>query len=429
MFATFDHGYTRSIGIAMSTEVVAETKAHPYRVIVIVAALGYFVDIYDLLLFNVIRLSSLASLGYTGDAAKAQGFFLLNMQMGGMLVGGLLWGILADKRGRLSVLFGSIILYSLANIANGFVNSVETYAAMRFIAGIGLAGELGAGITLVSESMHRESRGYGTTIVASIGLCGAIVAALVGDMFHWRTAYFIGGGMGLLLLVLRIGVYESGMFDKVKQQTSIVRGNFFQFFSNRHRGFKYLAVIMIGVPIWYVLAILIAFSPEMGKAMGMTSLPVPSRAVLYCYIGMATGDLASGSLSQALQSRKKALAVFFAISIVAIGAYFTFARTSLNTFYLVCMALGFAIGYWAVFMMVASEQFGTNLRGTATTTVPNFVRGSVVLVTSLFRALESSLGTLQSAAFVGAVLMMLAIVALRIVEETYGKDLDFVEGV
>ncbi len=413
----------------MSTEVVAETKAHPYRVIVIVAALGYFVDIYDLLLFNVIRLSSLASLGYTGDAAKAQGFFLLNMQMGGMLVGGLLWGILADKRGRLSVLFGSIILYSLANIANGFVNSVETYAAMRFIAGIGLAGELGAGITLVSESMHRESRGYGTTIVASIGLCGAIVAALVGDMFHWRTAYFIGGGMGLLLLVLRIGVYESGMFDKVKQQTSIVRGNFFQFFSNRHRGFKYLAVIMIGVPIWYVLAILIAFSPEMGKAMGMTSLPVPSRAVLYCYIGMATGDLASGSLSQALQSRKKALAVFFAISIVAIGAYFTFARTSLNTFYLVCMALGFAIGYWAVFMMVASEQFGTNLRGTATTTVPNFVRGSVVLVTSLFRALESSLGTLQSAAFVGAVLMMLAIVALRIVEETYGKDLDFVEGV
>ncbi len=413
----------------MSTDIVTTTSAHPYRKIVIVAALGYFVDIYDLLLFNVIRLPSLASLGYTGEAAKSLGFFLLNMQMGGLLVGGLLWGTLADKRGRLSVLFGSIILYSLANIGNGFVDSVETYSAMRFIAGIGLAGELGAGITLVSESMQQTSRGYGTTIVASFGLMGAVVAALVGDMFKWRTAYFVGGAMGLLLLVLRIGVYESGMFDKVKQQKTIVRGNFLQIFSHRERMVKYLAVIIIGVPIWYVLAILIAFSPEMGKAMGMTTLPAPPRAVLFCYIGQVTGDLVSGFLSQFLESRKKAVAVFFTITILAVSIYFTFARTSLEAFYMICMALGFGNGYWAVFMMIASEQFGTNLRGTVTTTAPNFVRGSVVLVTSAFRALETTFGTLQSAAFVGAVLMILAIAALRVVDETYSKNLDYVEGV
>lgn len=396
------------------------------RLAVIVAALGYFVDIYDLLLFNIIRLKSLASLGITGESALKEGLFLVNMQMGGMLAGGLLWGILADRRGRLSVLFGSILLYSLANIANGFVTSLEAYAALRLIAGVGLAGELGAGITLVSESMPRESRGYGTMMVASIGILGAVAAALIADVFDWRTAYFIGGGLGLGLLLLRIGVYESGMFEQVKKQ-AVSRGNFFKLFSSAPRARRYLSVILIGVPIWYAVSILIGLSPEIGKAMGMSEAPQPGRAVMFCYGGLALGDFASGGLSQLLRSRKKVLFGFLTLTALIIGVYFLFAGRSLSTFYLICAGIGFATGYWAVFVTVASEQFGTNLRGTATTTVPNFVRGAVVPVTALFQLLKPGLGILGSAGAVGAVTLVIAFVALLGIDETYGKDLDFIE--
>ncbi len=408
------------------TTVSIEEKKRGFGLAILVAALGYFVDIYDLLLFNIIRLKSLASLGITGDEALKQGIFLLNMQMGGMLVGGLLWGILADKRGRLSVLFGSILLYSIANIANGFVTSIGTYALLRLIAGVGLAGELGAGITLVSESMHKDSRGYGTTVVASIGILGAVVAALVGDFFHWRTAYFVGGGLGVALLLLRIGVYESGMFEQVKRK-SVDRGNFLKLFSKAHRAIRYVGIILIGVPIWYVVAILIAFSPEVGRAMGMTAVPDPGRAVMFCYIGLALGDLSSGALSQIIKSRKKALGIFLLLTALAVGLYFLIGGQSLTMFYAVCSLLGFATGYWAVFVTVASEQFGTNLRGTATTTVPNFVRGAVVPVTWMFQMLKPGLGILGSAMAVGALCLCVAFASLWGIEETYGKDLDFVE--
>lgn len=397
------------------------------RLLVVVAALGYFVDIYDLLLFNIVRLKSLADLGFTGDAALKEGIFLINMQMGGLLAGGVLWGIIADRRGRLSVLFGSILLYSLANIANGFVQSLETYAALRLVAGIGLAGELGAGITLVSESMPRESRGYGTMIVAGVGILGAVVGAIVGDAFHWRTAFFIGGGLGLFLLVLRVGVYESGLFEQVRQKASIARGNFFQIFAHRGRARRYLAVILVGVPIWFTVAILISLSPEIGRAMGMATPPSPGRAVMFCYLGLALGDFSSGALSQILRSRKKAILAFLVLTALSIGAYFVLAAASLTAFYAMATLLGFSTGYWAVFVTIAAEQFGTNLRGTATTTVPNFVRGAVVPVTALFQALKPALGTLGSAGAVGALTLALAFGALFALDETYGKDLDFVE--
>ncbi|BCS33146.1 MFS transporter [Luteitalea sp. TBR-22] len=393
---------------------------------VMVAALGYFVDIYDLLLFSIVRVPSLRSLGIEGDELLRAGERLLNMQMTGMLLGGLLWGVLGDRKGRLSVLFGSIFMYSAANIANAWVQSVEAYAWLRFIAGIGLAGELGAGITLVSEIMPKETRGYGTTIVAATGILGAVFAALVGDMFDWRVSYIVGGVMGFALLALRIGVYESGMFEAVKQIGSS-RGNVLQLFNRWDRARKYFAVILIGVPIWYVIGILITFSPELGKALGMTEVPAAGRAVMFAYLGLAGGDFASGFFSQFIGSRRRVVLLFQLLTTVFVATYFFLAPFTLTGFYALCVALGFSVGYWAVFVTVASEQFGTNIRATATTTVPNVVRGSVVLLTSSVAWLRPQVGVVRSAIIVGMVALAISYVALWGLEETFGKDLDYVE--
>jgi MFS transporter, putative metabolite:H+ symporter len=393
---------------------------------VLVAALGYFVDIYDLLLFSIVRIPSLRTLGLEGDQLLVAGERLLNMQMSGMLLGGLLWGVLGDRRGRLSVLFGSIFMYSAANMANAWVQSVEAYAWLRFLAGIGLAGELGAGITLVSEIMPKETRGYGTTIVAATGILGAVAAGLVGDVFDWRVSYIIGGVMGFALLALRIGVYESGMFEHVKQ-VGTSRGNVLQLFNRWDRARKYFAVILIGVPIWYVIGILITFSPEIGRALGMTDAPSAGRAVMFAYLGLAAGDLASGFLSQFIGSRRRVVLLFQLMTALFVGVYFFLAPFTLTAFYALCTALGFSVGYWAVFVTVASEQFGTNIRATATTTVPNVVRGSVVLLTSSVGWLRPQVGVVHSALIVGVVTLIIALVALWGLEETYGKDLDYVE--
>ncbi len=393
---------------------------------ILVAALGYFVDIYDLILFSIVRITSLRAIGVPDNQILSQGVLLLNMQMGGMLIGGLIWGVLGDKRGRLSVLFGSIIMYSLANIASGFVSTVPQYAVLRFIAGVGLAGELGAGITLVSEILPPQTRGYGTMIVATVGILGAVVASLVGDAFDWRIAYFVGGGMGLALLVLRIGVAESGMFEGVKQ-TQAARGNFLSLFKSPRTLRRYAAVVLVGVPIWYVVGILITFSPEFGRAMGMAPLPSPGRAVMFCYMGLALGDFASGALSQILKSRKRVVGLFLTGTAIFIGVYFAAAHISLNFFYTVCFLLGIAAGYWAVFVTIASEQFGTNIRATVTTTAPNFVRGAVVLLTSVFNALQPSMGIRASAMLVGSVALLIAFISLTGLDETYGKDLNYIE--
>ena len=394
---------------------------------VLVAALGYFVDIYDLILFSIIRVKSLLDIGLPQSDLLSKGVLLLNMQMAGMLVGGILWGIIGDKRGRLSVLFGSIATYSIANIANGLVNTVDSYAIWRFIAGVGLAGELGAGVTLVSEIMSKEARGYGAMIISAVGILGAIVASLVGDLLGWRAAFFVGGAMGIALLILRIGVAESGMFEQVKASSDVSRGNFLMLFRTAERRRRYLAVIFMGVPAWYVIGILVTFSPEFGRAMGMTPVPSASRAVMFAYIGLSAGSLLSGTLSQIYRTRKKVVAAFLGLTAVCVGVYFVFAAISLWVFYAVCLALGIGIGYWAVFVLMASELFGTNIRATAATTVPNFVRGSVVLVTSAFQFAIPWLGIQTSAILIGVVVLSVAFAALAMLSETYGKELDYLE--
>ena len=408
---------------------MSDSKSHKKNVtlLVIVAALGYFVDIYDLILFSVVRVKSLQDLGVPEEDLLSVGTMLINSQMLGMLVGGILWGILGDKKGRLSVLFGSIILYSLGNIANGFVTTVELYAIIRFIAGIGLAGELGAGITLVTETMSKENRGYGTMIVAGIGLFGAVAAALVGDAFPWQTSYVIGGVMGLILLFLRVGLAESGMFKNVKHDENVNRGNILMLVNNGKRFKKYLSCILIGIPLWFVVGILITFSPEFGKAFNATEPLKAGMGIMYCYIGIAVGDVVAGFLSQVWRSRKKVMFVFLMLTALSVVVYLQSDGINTQQFIWLSLFLGFASGYWATFVTIASEQFGTNLRATVTTTVPNFVRGSVVAVTLSFQALQNSFGIIGSAYIVGSVSLLIALIALSQLTETFAKDLDYVE--
>lgn len=394
---------------------------------VLVAALGYFVDIYDLILFAVVRKASLESLGIDSPEQLLEtGKLLIDAQMYGMLLGGILWGILGDKRGRLSVLFGSILLYSLANLANAWVQDVPTYAILRFLAGVGLAGELGAGVTLVAEVLPAHRRGWGTTIVAGVGLFGALLASVVSEIWDWRTAYAIGGVMGLALLVLRIGIFESGMFEKVKSAVT-PRGNFFMLFTNGKRFLRYAGVVLIGVPIWYVVGILVVFSPEIATSLGMTIAPKAGDAVFWCYFGLAIGDLSSGALSQWLKGRRRVVLLFLLLSIPAYWLYFEKAGESLTWFKTVCFICGFTSGYWAVFVTLAAEQFGTNIRATVATTAPNFVRGTLPLLTTLFVAWKPEHGPAGSAMWVGALSLAIAFLALTRVHETYGKDLDYVE--
>lgn len=402
---------------------------------VVVAALGYFVDVYDLVLFLVIGVKSILDLG-VAQAEKIKEFqYLLNVQMIGMLIGGLVWGILGDKKGRLSVLFGSIIVYSLANIANGFVAEIAAvlhmdvmaaYVILRFIAGFGLAGELGAGITLVSEVMSKENRGYGTMLVASIGVTGAVVAALIGRALGWKVAYFVGGGLGLSLLLLRIGVFESGIFQKL-HENNVQRGNFFALFKNRKTALKYINCILIGLPVWFVIGMLIGRAPEYAQLLHVKGTIDREYCILFCYTGLIFGDMASGSLSQLLKSRIKVFYIFYALCTAVIIIYLNLYHVSTLLFYTFLLILGFSVGFWALFVTMGSEQFGTNLRATTTTTVPNFVRGSLVPVSILFDYVNERSGLIQAGYVVTGVTVAIAIVALANLEDPFGKDLDYIE--
>lgn len=401
---------------------------------VIVAALGYFVDVYDLVLFLVIGIQSLIDIGVS-EVDKIKEFqFLLNIQMIGMLLGGLFWGILGDKKGRLSVLFGSIIMYSLANIANGFVveiasltgaGAMDTYTVLRFIAGFGLAGELGAGITLVSEVMSKETRGYGTMIVASVGVTGAVVAALVGKI-GWQVSYFIGGGLGLSLLLLRIGVFESGIFKNL-QASTIEKGNFFSLFKNFKTASKYINCILIGLPVWFVIGLLIGRAPEFAKLLNIRGDIDRGNCILLCYSGLILGDITSGGLSQFFKSRIKVFYFFYSICALFILVYLNLFNASSIVFYALIFALGYSVGFWAVFVTVASEQFGTNIRATVTTTVPNFVRGSLVPVALLFDYVTSEFSLLHAGYIVGSLVIGISLVALFNLKDTFGKELDYIE--
>lgn len=403
---------------------------------VLVASLGYFVDIFDLQLFNIISKSSLQGLGITDPVLIGKyDYSLFLWQMGGMLAGGLIWGIVGDKVGRKSILFGSILLYSIANIANAFVVDMTQYSIVRFIAGFGLAGELGAAITLVSEIMHKEKRGYGTMVVVTMGALGAVAAVMLNKanltwfgLANWQTMYLVGGVLGLVLLLMRVSTFESGMFDSMKKNEHVRKGDFLMLFSNKKRMLTYLACIAIGLPVWYCIGILIKFSEGFAITMGVVG-PKPDAAfsIMYAYIGLSVGDLISGILSQIFRSRKKIVFVYFIATSLITILFLSIHGMSTSMFYFMCFAIGTATGYWALFVTMAAEQFGTNIRATVASTTPNFVRGAVIPIVLSFKALESSFGNIQSALIIGGVCMFISFVALFYLKETFGKDLDYAE--
>ena len=397
-----------------------------FNIAVLVAALGYFVDIYDLLLFNIVRVPSLSSLGLSPEEVKSKGEFIISIQMLGLLIGGIIWGIMGDKKGRLSVLFGSIVLYSVANIVNGFVHTTNQYALTRFIAGIGLAGELGAGITLVSELVDKEKRGIATSVVAGVGLTGAVVAYFISKSFDWRVCYFIGGGLGFCLLLLRISVFESGMYNSIKEK-NVVRGNFLMLLTSASRFRKFILSILIGLPTWYVIGVLIVFSNEFGQRFGVSEEIIPGKATMYAYVAISVADVLAGLLSQVMRSRKKALYVFYVLTAIAIGLFFSPLNNSSTSMYLIAAFLGFGTGFWAIFVTMAAEQFGTNLRATVATTVPNMVRGALPLLLLLFNWLQHYMNYVKAGLVTGILVMLVSSLAAFFTEETFGKNLDYIE--
>ncbi len=395
---------------------------------VLVAALGYFVDIYDLLLFSITRVPSLRSFGLSEAQVTSQGESIMMWQMAGLLIGGIIWGVMGDKKGRLSVLFGSIILYSLANITNGFVQTPDQFKAVRFIAGLGLAGELGAGITLVSELIPKEKRGIATSFVAGIGLTGAVVAFIMKQQFDWRVCYFIGGGLGLLLLLLRISVFESGMFHAVKKM-DIKRGSFKMLFNNRERFKRYALSILIGLPTWFVIGVLVSFSKEFGEKFGISEKIDAGKAIMFAYAAISVGDIAVGFVSQWLQSRKKALFLFYILTAFFVALFFTTLwNSTAERMYWICAGLGFSTGFWAIFVTMGAEQFGTNLRSTAATTIPNMVRGMLTFfIMPLFLLLRNYMDYVTAGWVAAIIIMVITVIAAIFTKETFNKDLNFLE--
>src|SRR5690606_35429144 len=401
------------------------TNSRNAWLLVIVAALGYFVDIYDLVIFSIVRVQSFQDIGVPESAMRTDGEYVLNMQMGGLLLGGLLWGVLGDKIGRIKVLFGSILMYSVANIANGLVQDIHSYALVRFIAGVGLAGELGAGITLVSEAMDKRKRGYGTMIVASVGVLGAIVAYYGSELFDWRHAYFVGGGMGLLLLVLRVGTFESGMFKKLSAKP-VEKGKLSMLFT-KGRFKRYVYCLLIGLPIWFVVRILITQAPEFAEALGAPVTLSAGKGILFTYLGLSLGDMAAGLFAQITRSRRLAVSIFQIMIIASSIWYLSSEGITEDRFHWIAFFMGIAIGYWATFVTIASEQFGTNLRATVTTTAPNFVRGALIPSTFLFEFFVRRTDIITAAYIMIFVLTGVAIFAVSQLKESFDRDLDFVE--
>lgn len=396
-------------------------------VLIIVASLGYFVDIYDLIIFSIVRIKSFEDIGVPAELMRAKGEFVLNMQMAGLLIGGVIWGVIADKYGRIKVLFGSILLYSVANIYNGFVHDVTMYAIVRFVAGIGLAGELGAGITLVSEAMSKNKRGYGTMIVAGVGVLGAILAYFVSEWFDWRTAYFVGGGMGVLLLLLRVGTFESGLFEQSASKEHVQKGSLKLLFASKERILRYIYCLCIGLPIWFVVGVLVTQAPEIGKALGADTVLSAGKGVMFTYLGISLGDFLAGMLAQIFKSRRKVVFLCQVIILISSIWYLTSTDITENQFMLMAFVMGLGVGYWATFVTIAAEQFGTNLRATVATTAPNFVRGALIPSTIFYGYIVDLWGIIPAAMITISILSAIAIFALTQLKESFDKDLNYDE--
>jgi MFS transporter, putative metabolite:H+ symporter len=394
---------------------------------IIVSALGFFVDLYDIMALAAIGENSLRSIGIAEAAIKKELTYLQSMQMWGMLLGGFLWGIIGDKYGRLKVLFGSIILYSVFTLLNAFVTGINGYAACRFFAGLGLAGELGAGITLVSEQMRKEKRGLGPAIIAGFGVLGAIVAVIIGKNYDWKTVYIVGGTLGFGLLLLRLGVVESGLFT-IARKSNIARGSFMVILKNKEHLKKFACILLVGMPGWFVNGVMMQLSNFISKSMGMNPLPDKGKVIIYFFIALSLGDVMGGVVSQWLKSRKKSIYIFLLLHLLMLVLFFTVAKNSVQLYYFIFAGLGLSVGFVIQLFTLAAEQFGTNIRTLVTSSGLNLVRGWVIPLAALFTWMNEGLLIIEwkSAAVIAFVVVAVSFWALSQLEETFDKDLAFV---
>lgn len=410
----------------MPTDLASSKSTRNVIFVIVVASLGYFIDIYDIVIFSIVRVESFQDIGIPREQMLRGGEYVLNMQMGGLLIGGIVWGIIGDKYGRIKVLFGSILLYSVANLANAFVHGLHTYALIRFIAGFGLAGELGAGVTLVNESMHKDKRGYGTMLIATVGVLGAVAAFYVAEHFSWRNAYIVGGVLGFALLALRMGTFESGMFEKSVSK-KIAMGKISMLFTDKSRFRRYMYCLLIGLPIWFVVGIFVTMAPEFGEALNAPVELSAGRGILYCYLGISLGDLLAGLLAQVTKSRRLAVFIFQIGILISSIWYLTSTGITESKFHWLAFFMGLSVGYWATFVTIASEQFGTNLRSTVTTTAPNFVRGALIPSTVLFELLRRYFDIITAGMVMIVFLSLIALFALSRLKESFNIDLNYYE--
>jgi len=394
---------------------------------VLVAAMGYFVDVTDLWLFSNLRVASLRDLGLSDDQVTDTGALLLNSQQIGLLVGSVIWGVMGDRRGRASVMFGSIFLYSVGNILNAFVTSVPQYVALRFITGVGLAGEIGAGITLVCEILPRDKRGIGTTFVTGLGVAGAILAALMGKYLSWRTAFFVGGCLGLGLFFLRVFTHDSGLFERMSEERAIKRGSIKQLVTTPDLLVRFLSCVASGMPIYLTFSIFAVFSPEIAPALGIKESVSISDVMLCVSVGLTLGDVLAGVISQLARRRKGPLIFLVLMNFVAaVTITMGLSRSSLGYLVLVFI-LGLTSGYWACLITTSAEQFGTNIRATVTTMVPNFVRATAIPITILFIQVKKYLSIQNTVLLVTFIVFSAAFWGLSRLRESFHADLDYYE--
>ena len=393
---------------------------------IVVSAMGFFVDLYDIMALAAIGETSLRSINVAEASIKSELNFLQSMQMFGMLIGGFLWGMVGDKYGRLKVLFGSIILYSAFTLLNAFVDTAGQYATCRFLAGLGLAGELGAGITLVSEQMKKHQRGLGPAIIAGFGVLGAIVAVIIGKNYDWKTVYIVGGTLGFMLLILRIGVVESGLF-KISKHSKASKGNFLIILKNKSHLKKFFCILLAGIPGWFVNGVMMQFSNYISKSMGMNPLPDKGTVIIYFFIALSLGDVLGGLVSQWLKSRKKSIYIFLNIHLLMLILFFTVAKNSALLYYIIFAGLGLSVGFVIQLFTLAAENFGTNIRTLVTSSGLNLVRGWVIPFGALFTLMTGSYNIVEwkAAAVIAFSVCIVAMLALSQLDETFHNDLEF----
>jgi MFS transporter, putative metabolite:H+ symporter len=381
---------------------------------------GYFIDIFDLVLFSTLRISSFEELKITDPTYWTVVFF--NLQMTGILVGGIFWGKMADIKGRSWSFMGTILVFSIANIINGLTSSLTVYGICRFIAGFGLAGEMGSGIALICEKVPDEKRSLYLGFVSSLGCIGAVLSGWLGDIVYWRYLFIGSGFAGILLTLLRKNLLEPDLFRKTAT-LNIPRGQWKTLFQSPPDLIRFILLIFLGIPMWYIIGILWSFSTEMTSTIGL-NIFTSGQAILWGYVGVWMGDMLMPFVSQFLKSRIFTIQICLIMMLLGVIYLFQFQPHSLLSFQLTHIFLGFTIGYWAVYATLCGESFGTNIRALTSTSLPSLIRFSSIPMMIIYQYGRDE-NELNIALGMGLTVLCISMITTYFIKDTFQKDIDF----